>query len=46
MAKKEIYPSKAAMMKHEKGEPAIVRAAEKKAGMKDVVAKPKKAKKK
>jgi hypothetical protein len=44
MAKKEVYPSKAAMKKHEKAEPATVRAAEKKAGMKDTVAK--KAKKK
>jgi hypothetical protein len=37
MAKTESYSSRAAMMKHEKGEPAKMRAMEKKMGIKDVV---------
>lgn len=39
MAKTETYASKSAMMKHEKGEGSKMRAAEKKMGVKDVVAK-------
>lgn len=37
MAKKEFYASKSAMAKHEKSEPAKMRAMEKKMGIKDVV---------
>lgn len=47
--KNETYASKAAMQKHEKAEPAKMRAMEKKMGVKDVVAKkaaPRKSKKK
>ena len=36
-AKMEKYPSKMAMMKHEKGEPKMMRSMEKKMGIKDVV---------
>lgn len=39
MAKKETYPSMKAMKKHEKSEPAKMRAMEKKMGIKDVVKK-------
>ena len=48
MAKMEMYASKGAMKKHEKGEGAKMRMAEKKAGVKNVVKKAaaKKAKKK
>lgn len=39
MAKKEVYASKSAMAKHEKGEGPKMKAAEKKAGTKNSVKK-------
>jgi hypothetical protein len=40
MAKMEMYASKAAMKKHEKGEGSKMQKMEKKAGIKNVVKKP------
>ena len=40
----EMYKSKAAMAKHEKGEPATMKAKEKKSGMKNMVGNSKKKK--